>query len=339
MRNASGIKHIAYEPHRSSSCIKASYGPLYIAFSTALGVLHQINWPQQMSDAAPQARYRFGVFEADVSTGELRKQGIRIKLNAQPFQVLLMLLERPGEVLTREEISQSLWSDGTFVDYEHGLNSAVNRIREALGDCAGNPRFVETLARRGYRFVAPVQRLPSTSTPAVTTETPQLLTNEDEAPKPLQETTDAFLPTPAELPDAPHSMVRILFLLLQLMYVGFYVGSLANLPEIEDLLSPLPAFSAILYILIGTAVILIAVRAYLVSAIGLCAPGMRGRFLKMWPYLLVSDVLWSLSPLLLLHHINSGIALACIALLVYAPFAQRSLILMGAARVESSQTR
>ena len=112
-----------------------------------------------MTDSEPARRYRFGVFEADAATGELRKQGIRIKLNAQPFQVLLMLLDRPGEVLTREQISQALWSDGTFVDYEHGVNSAVNRIRDALGDTASNPRFVETLARRGYRFVAPVERI------------------------------------------------------------------------------------------------------------------------------------------------------------------------------------
>src|ERR1700733_11195591 len=112
-----------------------------------------------MSDSEPARRYRFGAFEADASTGELRRQGIRIKLNAQPFQVLLMLLERPGEVLTREEIARALWSDDTFVDYDHGVNSAVNRIRDALGDTAGSPRFVETLARRGYRFVAPVERI------------------------------------------------------------------------------------------------------------------------------------------------------------------------------------
>ena len=99
-------------------------------------------------------RYRFGTFEADAATGELRRQGLRVKLNTQPFQVLLMLLARPGELLTREEISRELWPDGTFVDYEHGVNSAVNRIREALGDTAASPRFVETLARRGYRFVA-----------------------------------------------------------------------------------------------------------------------------------------------------------------------------------------
>ena len=112
-----------------------------------------------MRDPGPARRYRFGAFEADGATGELRKQGIRIRLSAQPFQVLLMLLERPGELVTREEISRELWPDGTFVDYEHGVNSAVNRIREALNDTASNPRFVETLARRGYRFVASAEEI------------------------------------------------------------------------------------------------------------------------------------------------------------------------------------
>ena len=99
------------------------------------------------------------VFELDAATGELRRKGLRVKLHTQPFQVLSMLLERPGEMLTREEICRELWPEGTFVDYEHGLNSAINRLREALGDKARNPRFIETLARRGYRFVAPVERI------------------------------------------------------------------------------------------------------------------------------------------------------------------------------------
>lgn len=283
-----------------------------------------------MSDSAP-SRYRFGVFEADASTGELRKQGTRIKLNAQPFQVLLMLLDRPGEVLTREQLSQSLWSDGTFVDYEHGLNSAVNRIREALGDSASNPRFVETLARRGYRFVAPVQRIASDTESIQTGHRPKPV-DLGTTSEPPELGSPGILPTPDELPEAPHKLVRALFLLLQLMYIGFYVGALANLPEIEDLLSPLRATDAIFYVLIGTAAVLIAVRAFLVSAVALSAPRMRDKFLKMWPYLLFADVLWALSPLLLLHHINTGLALACMALLVYSPFAQRSLILMGAAR-------
>ena len=120
-----------------------------------------------MAESRSVRRYRFGAFEADAVTGELRRQGMRIRINAQPFQVLLMLLERPGQLLTREEISRELWPDGTFVDYEHGVNSAVNRIREALGDTAANPRFVETLARRGYRFVAPVERIGETPVIAV----------------------------------------------------------------------------------------------------------------------------------------------------------------------------
>ncbi|HTQ62184.1 MAG TPA: winged helix-turn-helix domain-containing protein [Candidatus Solibacter sp.] len=100
--------------------------------------------------------YRFGTFEVDVQSGELRKSGLKLKLSGQPFQVLAILLERPGVVVTREELQKRLWPD-TFVDVDHNLNTAINKIREALGDSAENPRFVETLPRRGYRFVAPVE--------------------------------------------------------------------------------------------------------------------------------------------------------------------------------------
>ena len=292
---------------------------------------YPLNWAEEMTDSVSARRYRFGTFEADASTGELRRQGIRIKLNAQPFQVLLMLLDRPGEILTREEISRALWSDGTFVDYDHGVNSAVNRIREALGDAAGSPRFVETLARRGYRFVAPVERIGDDG--CITSGGASVsIAGDGGAASTSPETglSNGILASPHELPEAPHAAVRIMFLLLQLMYLGFYVGALANLAEIEDLLSPLPAATLIFYVLICTAAILIAVRAYLLSAIALRAPRMRGRFLKMWPFLLAVDVLWALSPFLLMHHISMGLALACMALLVYSPFAQRSLMLMGA---------
>ena len=112
-----------------------------------------------MTETRPAPRYRFGTFEADAGSGELRRRGIMIRLNGQPFQLLLLLLERQGELLTREEISEALWPDGTVVDFEHGVNSAMNRIREALGDSAASPRYVQTLARRGYRFVAPVVRI------------------------------------------------------------------------------------------------------------------------------------------------------------------------------------
>jgi Tol biopolymer transport system component/DNA-binding winged helix-turn-helix (wHTH) protein len=98
---------------------------------------------------------RFGIFEVDLQSGELRKSGLKLKLTGQPFQVLAILLERPGDVVTREELQKRLWPD-TFVDIDHNLNTAINKIREVLGDSAENPRFVETLPRRGYRFIAPV---------------------------------------------------------------------------------------------------------------------------------------------------------------------------------------
>jgi Tol biopolymer transport system component/DNA-binding winged helix-turn-helix (wHTH) protein len=101
---------------------------------------------------------RFGAFEADLRTGELRKDGVKLKFSGQPFQVLAILLERPGEVVTREELQKRLWPD-TFVDVERNLNTAINKIREVLGDSAEIPRFVETLPRRGYRFIAPVEHI------------------------------------------------------------------------------------------------------------------------------------------------------------------------------------
>jgi Tol biopolymer transport system component/DNA-binding winged helix-turn-helix (wHTH) protein len=100
---------------------------------------------------------RFGMFEVDLQAGELRRQGFRVKLQEQPFQVLVMLLERPEEVVTREELQKKLWPADTFVDFERGLNRAINKLREALGDDADSPRFIETLPRRGYRFLAPVE--------------------------------------------------------------------------------------------------------------------------------------------------------------------------------------
>jgi Tol biopolymer transport system component/DNA-binding winged helix-turn-helix (wHTH) protein len=104
----------------------------------------------------PPRPIRFGVFEVDLRSGELRKQGLKIKLQDQPFEVLAMLLEHPGELVTREELQKRLWPKDTFVDFEHSLNTSVKKLREALGDDADNPRFIETLHRRGYRFIYPV---------------------------------------------------------------------------------------------------------------------------------------------------------------------------------------
>ena len=107
-----------------------------------------------MQKTEPDGLVRFGVFELDARSGELRSKGSRVKLQDQPLQVLLAVLEKPGQVVTREELRARLWPADTFVDFDHGLNAAVKRLRDALGDTAENPRYIETLPRHGYRFIA-----------------------------------------------------------------------------------------------------------------------------------------------------------------------------------------
>src|SRR5258708_22378367 len=108
---------------------------------------------------------QFGVFQVDVRAGELRKNGVKLKLQEQPCRVLCLLLEHPGEVISRDELRNRLWPADTFVDFDHGLNAAIKRLRDALGESADTPVFIETLARRGYRFIAPVTASPSPTAP------------------------------------------------------------------------------------------------------------------------------------------------------------------------------
>src|ERR1700741_2525300 len=115
-----------------------------------------------MQTGAPPRFLRFGIFEADLHAGRLTKHGLRLKLQEQPFQVLAMLLEKPGELVNRDELRSRLWPR-TIVDFDHGLNKAINKIRDALGDSAENPRFIETVARRGYRFLADVEAISAPS--------------------------------------------------------------------------------------------------------------------------------------------------------------------------------
>jgi DNA-binding winged helix-turn-helix (wHTH) protein/TolB-like protein len=133
-------------------------------------------------DRKEQQRLRFGSFEFDIAAGELYRQGERVRLQEQPRQVLSALLERPGEIVTREELRERLWKTDTFVDFEHGLNTAIKKVRRSLGDSAGAPSFIETLARRGYRFIGPIDPepvppvAPSISQPTGVTTTPALPT-------------------------------------------------------------------------------------------------------------------------------------------------------------------
>jgi TolB-like protein/DNA-binding winged helix-turn-helix (wHTH) protein/cytochrome c-type biogenesis protein CcmH/NrfG len=145
----------------------------------------------------PLRSVRFGPFEADLHSGELRKSGVKLRLTGQPYEILAMLLEKPGELVTREELRQRLWPENTFVDYEHSLNAAVNKLREVLSDSADRPLYVETLPRRGYRFIAPVQGPAA----AVAAAPPAL-------PEPGSATA-TVVPEPAERPDSAPPRRRV----------------------------------------------------------------------------------------------------------------------------------
>jgi cholera toxin transcriptional activator len=287
--------------------------------------------------------FRFGAFEVNEATGELRKQGIRIRLHSQPFQILMMLLEQPAELVTREEMRQWLWGEDTFVDFDHGLNTAVNKLREALGDLASQPRHVETVSGRGYRFIAPVTLAApvskmSEAPVACAGEAVASPANSGSASRvgPLDDGLETFsrtlLAAPHELPHAPRTLVRTLLLLIQAMYLAFYLGALANLSEILDIFTDAHLLSpaTLTALLVAIAVAMIPVRLFFFAAIAFDFQQLPTKFRKLFPILLGMDLLWALSPFLLVHHVSLGLALGMTAALVYMPFAQRSLVLMYA---------
>ena len=221
---------------------------------------------------------RFGVFEVDPASGEVRKAGIRLRLQEQPFQTLLLLIERPGEVVSREELRQKLWPADTFVDFDHSLNTIINKLREVLGDSASRPRFIETLAKRGYRF------LPAVEVVANHGEKAGIVGTMRTAPRPPMKNpspSTSVLTRPEDLPRVPQGYVRVLFLLIQVMYLSFYIVAVARLSAVEEILARVAAHpSYITVALIGTAAIGIPIRLYLLSAVSFDIQGLRHKFSK-----------------------------------------------------------
>jgi len=270
--------------------------------------------------------YRFGVYEVDLSSGELRKSGIKLRLSDQAFRVLVAMLERPSEVVTREDLRTKLWPDGTFVDFDHGLNTVINKLRETLSDTATNPRFIETIARRGYRFIAPVELGGMRDSPRDPAEPQASHAN------PInnsQASSASLLTTPDEVPAADRRNVRFLFLLLQIMYLIFYVTALARLGQIQDLLEQFSSGRWITTALVASAGIGIPVRLYLISAVAFDLAGLSLKFNRLFTAILILDGMWAVAPFLLVPQIGVGLALAATAALVYSPFAQRTLLLMA----------
>jgi cholera toxin transcriptional activator len=265
----------------------------------------------------------FAVFEVDLAAGELRKNGSRIRLQEQPFQILVYLLDRAGEVVTREELRQKLWPADTFVDFDHSLNTAVNKLREALGDSASSPRYVETLARRGYRFLAPVQ-------PAE----PKSLAQDFPAVTPAEAATPAAPQAASfhrdlEVPLPRRSLTRGLFGLVQLMYLIFYTSALFRLGAIDRITGTfLPGWEAraIFVTVLVTAGVGIPLRCYLISAVAFDHQGLGEKFQWMFPAILALDQLWAVAPFLLAEKIGFGAAFAATAALLYVPFSERTLV-------------
>ena len=273
---------------------------------------------------------RFGIFEVDLAAGELRKSGARIRLQEQPFQVLAVLLERPGEVVTREDVRQRVWPADTFVDFDHSLNTAINKIRDALGDSAASPRFVETLAKRGYRFIAPVQREES-GAPAMAAELPATwggrLPGGQNSAHPISVNHPEL-----ELPLPHRGLTRGLFALIQVMYLIFYLIALFRLHEVDRIAdSYLPgwgAFAIVVTVLV-TAGVGIPLRFYLLSAVAFDYSRLKEKFLKLFPIVLLLDELWAVAPFLLMEKIGLGASFAATAGLLYLPFSERTLLTMA----------
>jgi DNA-binding winged helix-turn-helix (wHTH) protein len=275
-------------------------------------------------------KYRFEEYEADLRGAELRRNGHRLKLQLQPFQVLVALLERPKDVVTREELRQRLWPEDTFVDFDHGLNTAVAKLRDVLGDSASSPRYIETIAKRGYRFladVAEVRELPARVTP--TAMKPAASVSQASHPA-GQGAAIPSVSVETELPRATRSTSRLLFVLAQLMYVIFYLSALFRLDNLRRSAfmawhnAGQPAFAV--YVI--TALVGLVVRLYLITATAFDYHLLGEKFRVLFPALFLLDVIWAVSPLLLADRIGLGLALGATAALIYMPFAQRVLMKM-----------
>lgn len=262
---------------------------------------------------------RFAEFEANLRTGELRRGDQLLKLQGKPFQVLAALLTHPGELVTREELRQSVWPADTFVDFEHGLNTAVNKVREVLRDSASNPRFVETLPRRGYRFIGTVLNHPGFATP------------QHAGGEISKDETQASSDTD-ELPKASRFTARGLLLLIELGYFVSYIAALHYLLWVRMLarfsFGPVQALTVTSGIILWSAMGL-PIRFYLLFALAFDYHLLGEKFRRLFPFLLVIDEFWSGMTLFLVPTIGLGFGFALFVAAIYSPFAQRTLVRVG----------
>ena len=275
-------------------------------------------------------KYRFEEFEADLRAAELRKGGVRQKLQLQPFQVLVALLERPKEVVTREELRQRLWPEDTFVDFDHGLNTAMVKLRDVLGDSASKPKFIETIAKRGYRFLGSTEVVSDQPATPVAKESVQAEAAPPPATQPTSPQPSCLPAQDSALPRTNRNTARLLFTLAQIMYLIFYLSALFRWENTYQASFNTwgRAGSTAFVVYLATSMVGVAVRLYLISATALDYHLLTSKYRVLTPALFFLDMIWALSPLLIADRIGLGFALGACAALVYMPFAQRTLIKM-----------
>jgi len=276
-------------------------------------------------------KYKFDQFEADVNAAELLRNGRRLKLQMQPFQVLIALMERPKEVVTREELRLRLWPQDTFVDFDHGLNTAMAKLRDALGDSAVHPRYIETIAKRGYRFLAEVELHPEPSPANEGASMPAV------APQPAAAANKAAHlelepggSPETDLPRAGRRTSRLLFVLVQIMYLIFYLSALFDWQQLYRAAFMLwPGGGRTVFtVYLVTALVGVAVRLYLITATAFDYHLLAAKYRVLFPWVFLLDMIWAAAPLLLADRMGWGLALGATAALIYLPFAQRVLVKM-----------
>jgi len=292
---------------------------------------------------------KFDEFELDLGRYELRRSGRAVKLEKIPMELLILLAEREGQLVTREEIIQKLWGDSVFVDTRQGINTAIRKIRLALKDDPDQPRILETVVGKGYRLAAPVTIAggagpteargdSATAKPATADVHPASMSHEViPAPRPsaLAERGDGVsgkagihrsdsaesAPAPGTAPISP-AAARTFFLFIQVGYLIMYAAAFIYFPNIRRL--GLPSFVPLLTLVVG--LIGTAARIYLLSSVAVHYSEARRLFRQMFPGTLVLDVVWAASPFLLYHKLGE-LTLIFVAGMVFLPFSQRTLVL------------
>jgi cholera toxin transcriptional activator len=257
-------------------------------------------------------RIRFETFELNLRTGELHKQSRRVRLQDQPARLLILLASRPGELVTRDEIHQALWKNGEFVEFEHAVNTAVRKIRIALEDDPEQPRIIETLPRKGYRFIGSIETAETrTSEP----RPQQTIENSEKA-------EDFVIPLSVE-------RARQLFLLAQIPYVATYLATFYYWyglgPYLEQTFPVIPLAVSLPVMQVG-ALVGFTVRVYLISLVGWGHTGSADQFRRIFPALAILDGLWAATPLLVEHRLGPLVAWAGLILMGWLIFGQRDLM-------------